>query len=127
MFKQYAGVESLSCLLNEDKDFEPLPEPFRMQMHVIFHVTYSEYIKYVLSLTPDTDVDAILDKVKDMYSDEEINDIDGVKIDFADKWVHLRKSNTEPIIRVYSEAASMDEADKIGKTIMQVVYDMQKK
>ena len=62
-----------------------------------------------------------------MYSDEEINDIDGVKIDFADKWVHLRKSNTEPIIRVYSEAASMDEADKIGKTIMQVVYDMQKK
>lgn len=80
-----------------------------------------------IDLTPDTDVDAILDKVKDMYSDEEINDIDGVKIDFADKWVHLRKSNTEPIIRVYSEAASMDEADKIGKTIMQVVYDMQKK
>lgn len=61
MFKQYAGVESLSCLLNEDKDFEPLPEPFRMQMHVIFHVTYSEYIKYVLSLTPDTDVKLIAD------------------------------------------------------------------
>ncbi|MGN1375144.1 MAG: phosphoglucosamine mutase [Prevotella sp.] len=78
-----------------------------------------------IDLTPDTDVDAILEKVKKMYADEEINDIDGVKIDFPDKWVHLRKSNTEPIIRVYSEAASMEEADKIGKTIMQVVYDMQ--
>ena len=54
-----------------------------------------------------------------------VNDIDGVKIDFPDKWVHLRKSNTEPIIRVYSEASSMEEADELGKQIMQVVYDMQ--
>ena len=51
--------------------------------------------------------------------------IDGVKIDFPDKWVHLRKSNTEPIIRVYSEAATMEEADALGKKLMQVVYDMQ--
>ena len=58
-----------------------------------------------IDLTPQTDVDAILAKVKDLYKAEEINDIDGVKIDFPDKWVHLRKSNTEPIIRVYSEAA----------------------
>ena len=50
---------------------------------------------------------------------------DGVKIDFPDKWVHLRKSNTEPIIRVYSEAKSMAEADELGKKLMQVVYDMQ--
>ena len=59
-----------------------------------------------------------------MYKDEQINDIDGVKIDFPDKWVHLRKSNTEPIIRVYSEASSMEEADKLGKEIMSVVNAM---
>lgn len=79
-----------------------------------------------IDLTPSTDVDAILEKVKQMYSHERITDIDGVKIDFADKWVHLRKSNTEPIIRVYSEAHTMEEADELGKQIMQVVYDMQK-
>ena len=79
-----------------------------------------------IDLTPQTDIDAILAKVKEMYSDEQVNDIDGVKIDFADKWVHLRKSNTEPIIRVYSEAATMAEADELGKKLMQVVTDMQK-
>ena len=78
-----------------------------------------------IDLTPSTDVDAILEKVKEIYRNEKITDIDGVKIDFADKWVHLRKSNTEPIIRVYSEAHSMEEADQLGKQIMQVVYDMQ--
>jgi phosphomannomutase len=78
-----------------------------------------------IDLTPTTDVDAILAKVKDMYKHEQVNDIDGVKIDFPDKWVHLRKSNTEPIIRVYSEAATMEEADALGKKLMQVVYDMQ--
>lgn len=89
-----------------------------------------EYPNYFIAknridLTPSTDVDAILEKVKEMYSSEQVNDIDGVKIDFADKWVHLRKSNTEPIIRVYSEAATMEEADALGKKLMQVVYDMQ--
>ncbi|CDA96096.1 phosphoglucosamine mutase [Prevotella sp. CAG:1320] len=78
-----------------------------------------------IDLTPSTDVDAILRKVKEMYSDEQVTDIDGVKIDFPDKWVHLRKSNTEPIIRIYSEAATMEEADALGKKLMQVVYDMQ--
>ena len=78
-----------------------------------------------IDLTPSTDVDDILAKVKDLYKNETVNDIDGVKIDFADKWVHLRKSNTEPIIRVYSEAATPEEADALGKTLMQVVYDMQ--
>ena len=77
-----------------------------------------------IDLQPSTDVDAILNKVKDLYRDQQINDVDGVKIDFPDCWVHLRKSNTEPIIRVYSEAATMEEADKLGKQIMQVVYDM---
>lgn len=89
--------------------------------------SFPEYFiaKNRIDLTPSTDVKAILNKVKELYKDEQINDIDGVKIDFADKWVHLRASNTEPIIRVYSEAATMEEADKLGKTLMQVVYDMQ--
>lgn len=78
-----------------------------------------------IDLTPTTDVDAILERVKQLYSNEEVNDIDGVKIDFADKWVHLRKSNTEPIIRVYSEASTWEEADLLGKQIMQIVLDMQ--
>lgn len=81
-----------------------------------------------IDLTPSTDVDAILVKVKEMYGSEPdvmVTDIDGVKIDFPDKWVHLRKSNTEPIIRVYSEAKSAEEADAIGRKLMQVVYDMQ--
>ncbi len=80
-----------------------------------------------IDLDPTTDVDAILLKVKAMYENEpgtEVNDIDGVKIDFPDKWVHLRKSNTEPIIRVYSEASTMEAADEIGKKIMDVVYAM---
>lgn len=90
--------------------------------------TFPDYYiaKNRIDLTPSTDVDAILEKVKQMYSNEQVNDVDGVKIDFPDKWVHLRKSNTEPIIRVYSEASTMDEADALGKKIMQVVYDMQK-
>lgn len=78
-----------------------------------------------IDLTPEIDVDSILDKVKEMYSSEHVNDSDGVRIDFPDKWVHLRKSNTEPIIRIYSEASTMEEADALGKKIMQVVYDMQ--
>ena len=90
--------------------------------------TYPNYAiaKNRIDLTPDTDVDAILAKVKELYKEQEVNDIDGVKIDFPDKWVHLRKSNTEPIIRVYSEAATMDSADLIGKDIMDVVYSMTK-
>ena len=89
--------------------------------------TYPNYFiaKNRIDLTPDTDVDAILVKVKEMYKNEQVNDIDGVKIDFADSWVHLRKSNTEPIIRVYSEASTMEQADALGKKLMQVVYDMQ--
>ena len=81
-----------------------------------------------IDLTPETDVDAILVKVKEMFAKDpaaQVNAIDGVKIDFPDRWVHLRKSNTEPIIRVYSEAATMEQADELGKRLMQVVYDMQ--
>lgn len=89
--------------------------------------TFPDYsiAKNRIDLTPTTDIDAILAKVKEMFKDQKINDIDGVKIDFPDKWVHLRKSNTEPIIRVYSEAHTMEEADALGKQLMKVVYDMQ--
>lgn len=77
-----------------------------------------------IDLTPSTDIDSILARVKEMYADEQVTDIDGVKIDFADAWVHLRKSNTEPIIRVYSEASTMEEADALGKKLMRVVEEM---
>ena len=93
--------------------------------------TFPDYqiAKNRIDLTPDTDVDAVLVKVKEMFAGDStatVNDIDGVKIDFPDRWVHLRKSNTEPIIRVYSEAQTMAQADELGKRLMQVVYDMQK-
>ena len=81
-----------------------------------------------IDLTPETDVDAILVKVKELYgkeADVTVTDIDGVKLDFPDRWVHLRKSNTEPIIRVYSEASTMEAADALGKRLMDVVYSMQ--
>ena len=82
--------------------------------------TYPEYYisKNKIQLTPEIDVDAVLAAMKNKYKNEEVNDIDGVKVDFADKWVHLRKSNTEPIIRIYSEASSMKEADDLAQKIM---------
>ena len=89
--------------------------------------TFPNYFiaKNRIDLTPSTDIDAILNKVKEIFAYQQVNDIDGVNIDFPDKWVHLRKSNTEPIIRVYSEASSMEVADELGKQLMQIVYDMQ--
>ena len=89
-------------------------------------LTYPNYCiaKNRIDLDASTDVDAILAKVKEIYKDEEVNDIDGVKIDFPDKWVHLRKSNTEPIIRVYSEASDMEAAEQIGKDVMNVILSM---
>ena len=88
--------------------------------------TYPAYYmaKNRIDLKPDTNVPAILAKVKELYQKEEINDIDGVKIDFADSWVHLRSSNTEPIIRVYSEASSPQKAEAIGQKVMSVVMQL---
>lgn len=80
--------------------------------------------KNKIELTPDIDVDAILEAVKQTFASEEINDIDGVKIDFSDSWVHLRKSNTEPIIRIYSEAATMEEADRLAQRIKDVINSL---
>lgn len=75
-----------------------------------------------IDLKPDMDVDAILARVKKIFRNERVNDIDGVKIDFADGWVHLRKSNTEPIIRVYSEAADMDKANQLAQSVIAEVW-----
>ena len=69
-------------------------------------------------------VDNILEKIKDKFSNEKVTDIDGVKIDFPDKWVHLRKSNTEPIIRIYSEAGSEEEAKNIGEQIINLIREL---
>ena len=82
--------------------------------------TYPAYFasKNKIQLTPAIDVDKVLLEMKERYATERVNDIDGVKIDFAENWVHLRKSNTEPIIRVYTEAKSMAEADALAQKIM---------
>lgn len=83
-----------------------------------------EISKNKIELTPDIDVDAILRKVKEKYAGEKITDIDGVKIDFEDSWVHLRKSNTEPIIRIYSEASTMQQADNLAESMKRILSEM---
>jgi phosphomannomutase len=77
--------------------------------------------KNKLELPKEVNVDELLQKVKDYYSDEKVNDEDGVKIDFPEAWVHLRKSNTEPIVRVYSEAGSPEEAKELAQSMMNVM------
>ena len=88
--------------------------------------TYPSYAmtKQRIDLTPAIDVDALLCAVKGKYSCYEVTDIDGVKIDFPDGWVHLRKSNTEPIIRVYAEAATTEQAEEKADAVMAVINDM---
>ena len=79
--------------------------------------TYPAYYasKNKIELTPAIDVDKVLREIKERYADENVNDTDGVKIDFPENWVHLRKSNTEPIIRVYTEAKSMAAAEALAQ------------
>lgn len=79
--------------------------------------------KNKVELTPEVNVDAILKAIKTKYASEKITDIDGVKIDFKDSWVHLRKSNTEPIIRIYSEAKTLEEAQALGESIKNVIIN----
>jgi phosphomannomutase len=81
---------------------------------------YPDYFisKNKIELTPEIDVDAVLLKIKAKYSHENVNDIDGIKIDFPESWVHLRKSNTEPIIRIYSEAKSETTARDLALKII---------
>ena len=85
--------------------------------------TYPLYFmsKKKINLNKDTNVDSILSIIKNNHNDDEINLIDGVKIDFIDSWVHLRKSNTEPIIRIYSEAKSQLEADKLAEEFIEKI------
>ncbi|AIG29682.1 phosphoglucosamine mutase [Flavobacterium psychrophilum] len=82
--------------------------------------SYPQYYmsKNKIELTPQINVDAILTAMTEKYKNENITTIDGVKIDFAENWVHLRKSNTEPIIRIYTEAATQEEADKLALRII---------
>lgn len=88
--------------------------------------TYPEYhmSKQKIELTPNIDVDAILLAVKAKFASYEVTDIDGVKIDFPEKWVHLRKSNTEPIIRIYSEASTPELADAAGDEIIEIIKSL---
>ncbi|NEV93365.1 phosphoglucosamine mutase [Psychroflexus sp. YR1-1] len=88
--------------------------------------TYTSYFmaKEKIELTPDLDVDALLNKIQEKYKDEDIKTIDGVKIDFENNWVHLRKSNTEPIVRIYTEAKSQDEADALAQRFIAELEEM---
>lgn len=88
--------------------------------------TYPAYFasKNKIELTPAIDVDNVLREIKTRYAAEKVNDIDGVKIDFAESWVHLRKSNTEPIIRIYTEAKSMDEADALAQRFISEIKEI---
>ena len=88
--------------------------------------TYTSYFmsKKKIALTPQIDVDAILAEMKEKYKDENLNTVDGVKIDFADNWVHLRKSNTEPIIRIYTEALSQEIADELADKIITEIKEI---
>ncbi len=85
--------------------------------------TYTSYFmsKKKIQLTPQLDVDELLKAMEEKYASEDINTIDGVKIDFAENWVHLRKSNTEPIIRIYTEAKSQTEADDLAYRIIEEI------
>ena len=88
--------------------------------------TYPSYFmgKKKIELTPDIDVDSLLTKVEKEYQTEDISTIDGVKIDFENNWVHLRKSNTEPIIRIYTEAFSQEEADNLGDQMIEKIRSL---
>ena len=88
--------------------------------------TYPSYFmsKQKIDLTPEIDVDILLMTIKERYKKEEVIDIDGVKIEFEDRWVHLRKSNTEPIIRIYTEAPSSEEAAKLGEKFIKEIKDI---
>ena len=79
-------------------------------------------LKYIsknkIELTADINVDHILDRIRALYHQQPINDVDGIKIEFGNEWVHLRRSNTEPIIRIYSESTSGESADALAQKII---------
>jgi phosphomannomutase len=85
--------------------------------------TYSQYhiSKNKIQLTAGIDVDKLLERFSVHFASEQVNTIDGVKVDFPDRWVHLRKSNTEPIIRIYAEAADKSEADALAQSVISLI------
>jgi phosphomannomutase len=87
---------------------------------------YPEYYmsKNKIELSKDVNVDNILAAMKARYAGEQVTDIDGVKIDFADEWVHLRKSNTEPVIRIYTESRSKEKAEELAHKIMAEIKEI---
>ncbi len=88
--------------------------------------TYPTYFmsKQKIDLTPEINIDNLLSTIKEKYKEEDIIDIDGVKIELKDRWVHLRKSNTEPIIRVYTEAPSIEDATDLGEKIISEIKNI---
>jgi phosphomannomutase len=80
--------------------------------------------KNKIQLTPEIDVDNILETMASVYKNEDVNTIDGVKIDFSDEWIHLRKSNTEPIIRIYTEAKSQEDADALATRFIDEIKEI---
>lgn len=104
----------LTHLANQDVDVANL------------RASYPQYFmsKNKIELTPEIDVDAILDAMQKRYVNEKITTIDGVKIDLTDSWVHLRKSNTEPIIRIYTEAPTQQQADALAEKIISEIKEV---
>ncbi|QNL21872.1 phosphoglucosamine mutase [Hyphobacterium sp. CCMP332] len=90
--------------------------------------SYPNYVisKNKIELTADLNVDEILKAVKNKYSDQKVSTIDGVKIDFENEWIHLRKSNTEPIIRIYAESNTIEKAEKLAESIMKEIRELSK-
>ncbi len=88
--------------------------------------TYPDYFisKNKIELTPSIDVDLILEKIEKIFENEQVSTIDGVKIDFAEEWVHLRKSNTEPIIRIYAESDSPEKADNLAMRMIGLIREI---
>jgi phosphomannomutase len=88
--------------------------------------TYPKYVisKNKIQLTPTINVDGVLNKMKEKYKSQPINTIDGVKIELGNEWVHLRKSNTEPIIRIYAESESSAKADELGKRFIEEIENI---
>jgi len=88
--------------------------------------SYPDYFisKNKIQLSPEMNVDEILNKIKEEYKNQPINTIDGVKIEFGKQWVHLRKSNTEPIIRIYSESDTLENADKLANEVIEKIKNI---
>jgi phosphomannomutase len=92
----------------------------------MLRASYPDYFisKNKIELTPEVNVDEILTLISEKYKKQPINDIDGVKIEFDKEWVHLRRSNTEPIIRIYSESQSMTTANNLAGKIISDIKDI---